>query len=877
MNATNLVSASSPELSSSERNDHRPGPAGMGQRVRFGVAFRLLIAFAAITAFAAAISAVALYTFGKYGDAFNRIASSSLPALVAASNLAQRSQALAANAPNLAVADGHFARRAISEALGSQLRAIAEAGDQVRALAPATEGLDSLARNEASLKVNIRNLDTLVAEKIEADRVAANFMLRLRTLSVRIRTADSALSTKITTEENARAQADVLSAWTAAADEAIVIMLSTSNADTTIRLNRLRAEFADVENRAQAARAQFSTTLVQAVSPLELALEQYGRGSPNVFDVRTAQLASASSVRGALLDTKEASAQFVASAERVFADIQKDARTQSDYFGALIFEYSRLFTILSVLCVLWAGGVFLYINRSIIRRLQNLSQSMRASVFGRTVPISISGNDEIADMAKAADFFVSSLAQREKGLRESVEELRALGEVTQAVNSTVDLETVLTTIVAKASQLSSTEAGAIYVFDDAEQEFHLRATYGLPDSIVSELRDSHIRLGQTGISEAIERRAPIQVPDVLSDPSITLDIIIRAGFRALLYVPLLGAEKVVGALVVRRRQPGEFPKSTVELLQTFAAQSVLAIQNARLFENVEARTGELAKSLEELRTAQDRLVQTEKLASLGQLTAGIAHEIKNPLNFVNSFSAISVELIDELRQALAGANLDDKLRAQISEIADMLRGNLDKVVQHGKRADSIVKNMLLHSRQGSGEHRPADINALVDESLNLAYHGARAEKQGFNITLERSFDPAAGQVDLFPQEITRVLLNLISNGFYAATKRKTDANGGNYEPTLAATTKNLGDSVEIRIRDNGTGIPPEVREKLFSPFFTTKPAGEGTGLGLSISHDIIVKQHGGSIEVDTRPGEFTEFRIVLPRAGASLIKSGERM
>ena len=197
------------------------------------------------------------------------------------------------------------------------------------------------------------------------------------------------------------------------------------------------------------------------------------------------------------------------------------------------------------------------------------------------------------------------------------------------------------------------------------------------------------------------------------------------------------------------------------------------------------------------------------------------------------------------------------------------KGNLDKVVQHGKRADSIVKNMLLHSRQGSGEHRPVDINALVEESLNLAYHGARAEKQGFNITLERSFDPAAGEVDLFPQEITRVLLNLISNGFYAATKRKAEANGGDYEPTLAAATKNLGDSVEIRIRDNGTGIPPEVKEKMFNPFFTTKPAGEGTGLGLSISHDIIVKQHGGSIEVDTQPGEFTEFRIVLPRSGSN--------
>jgi signal transduction histidine kinase len=343
-----------------------------------------------------------------------------------------------------------------------------------------------------------------------------------------------------------------------------------------------------------------------------------------------------------------------------------------------------------------------------------------------------------------------------------------------------------------------------------------------------------------------------------------------------LIVPLLSTDRIVGALIVRRKQPGEFPKSTIELLQTFAAQSVLAIQNARLFESVESRTRELAKSLEDLRTTQDRLIQTQKLASLGQLTAGIAHEIKNPLNFVNNFSAVSVELIEELRQALGGVHLDSKLRAEISEIADTLQGNLDKVVQHGKRADSIVKNMLLHSREGSVEHRPVDINALVEEAVNLAYHGARAEKQGFNITLERSIDPTAGQVDCFPQEITRVLLNVISNGFYAATKRKAQANDGGYEPTLTAATRNLGDRVEIRVRDNGTGIPPEVREKIFNPFFTTKPAGEGTGLGLSISHDIIVKQHAGSIEVDTQPGEFTEFRIVLPRAGASLIKSGER-
>ena len=184
--------------------------------------------------------------------------------------------------------------------------------------------------------------------------------------------------------------------------------------------------------------------------------------------------------------------------------------------------------------------------------------------------------------------------------------------------------------------------------------------------------------------------------------------------------------------------------------------------------------------------------------------------------------------------------------------------------------------MLLHSREGSGEHRPVDINALVEEAVNLAYHGARAEKQGFNITLERSLDPAAGQIDCFPQEITRALLNLISHGFYAAARRKGQVANNDFEPKLTAATRNLGDRVEISIRDNGTGIPPEVREGMFNPFFTTKPAGEGTGLGLSISHDIIVKQHAGSIEVETHPGEFTEFKIILPRVAVSLVKSGER-
>ena len=373
---------------------------------------------------------------------------------------------------------------------------------------------------------------------------------------------------------------------------------------------------------------------------------------------------------------------------------------------------------------------------------------------------------------------LSELRQRTDELGQSVGELRALGEVSQAVNSTLDLETVLSTIVAKAVQLSGTEAGAIYVFDDRQREFYLRATYGMDQELIDALTQRRIGMDDPNVAEALAQPEPIQVADLKEEaPSDINEITLRAGFRARLVAPLIRGEDVVGLLVVRRRAPGAFPQNTVDLIKTFAAQSAVAIENARLFKDVEA-------SLEDLRTTQDRLVQTQKLASLGQLTAGIAHEIKNPLNFVNNFSGVSVELIDELHEALGRVKIDDQTRAEVVELTDTLRDNLDKIAQHGKRADSIVKNMLLHSREGSGEHRLVDINALVEEAVNLAYHGARAEKQGFNITLERSIDPTAGKVDCFPQEITRVLLNLISNGFYAATKRKEQDNSDGYEPTL---------------------------------------------------------------------------------------------
>jgi signal transduction histidine kinase len=302
----------------------------------------------------------------------------------------------------------------------------------------------------------------------------------------------------------------------------------------------------------------------------------------------------------------------------------------------------------------------------------------------------------------------------------------------------------------------------------------------------------------------------------------------------------------------------QLKEEEIELIQHVADAFSTAYARYEDFNKLESAKQQVEKTLTDLKQAQTQLVQSEKMASLGEMTAGIAHEIQNPLNFVNNFSEVSKELLDEMKTELETGNTEDA-----KDIADDVIQNLEKINHHGKRADAIVKSMLQHSRSSSGKKEPADINGLADEYLRLAYHGLRAKDKSFNAKFETEFDSSIGKINIISQDIGRVLVNLINNAFYAVSERKKQESNG-YEPTVTVHTKKTDDKIEIMVKDNGNGIPQKVLDKIFQPFFTTKPTGQGTGLGLSLAYDIVTKGHGGELKVETKEGEGSEFIIQLP-------------
>ncbi|MEJ2616793.1 MAG: ATP-binding protein, partial [Ignavibacteriaceae bacterium] len=296
----------------------------------------------------------------------------------------------------------------------------------------------------------------------------------------------------------------------------------------------------------------------------------------------------------------------------------------------------------------------------------------------------------------------------------------------------------------------------------------------------------------------------------------------------------------------------------LELTKTLAEAFSIAYARYEDFKNLEEAKAAVEVTLSELKSAQSQLVHSEKMASLGELTAGIAHEIKNPLNFVNNFSEVSGELLDEMKEELKNKNEEE-----VARLIEDLKQNLEKINHHGKRADSIVKGMLLHSRGTSGEKTLTDINDLLDQYVNLAYHGMRAQNKEFNIKIEKDYDKSLEKINVVPQDISRVFLNIINNACYSAYDRKKKS-GDDFKPVLKISTKNMNGNIEIRIGDNGNGIPADILDKIFQPFFTTKPTGEGTGLGLSLSYDI-VKAHGGTITVQSEANKETVFIITISK------------
>jgi len=813
------------------RSEDAPAPVpGRGdRRIRFGIAFRLLGALLAITGFALAAIAVALYAFSQYRQGFDRIASSSLPILIAASEIAAQSQALAANVRNLAVAENHFERQAVTQALRDQLKTLEGADEHLKSLAPETKGLDRLFRSQQKLQANLDRLDALVAARIEADHSAANLMLRVVGLAGRI---DSAARDRrpLVVEEGSRERVEAFLAWTAATDEAMAVMLATSTADSSVRLRRLHSDFGALRGLARAALSRLPEPAPE-LAPFEIAIDQYGSGTPNVFDARAAQLSSFSAVSGAVLETQDVSAEFVASAQSLFQEIERDTYAQSDYFAGLISAYSRIFTIISALCLVGSAAVYFYLVNSVILRIRRLSDSMRARIDGRDVPIPASGNDEIGEMAGATQFFISSIEQRERTVRartaelaQSVEELQALGDVSQAVNSTIDLKTVLSTIVAKAVQLSGADAGTIWVYDEAKREFRLSASYGMDDALVAGVEHRPIRMDEmTVVNRAVLQRAPNQIADLqqVDASSLVLDIILRAGFRALLTVPLLGADRIVGALVVRRREPGEFPKNTVELLQTFAAQSVVAIENARLFHEIEEKGRQL------------EIASRHK----SQFVANMSHELRTPLAAILGYAEL-------LKEGIYGA-----LPEKSTPIVGRIQSN-------GTHLLGLINNVLDLSKIEAGQFslHPAEyaLSAMVENVRVATESLAAAKKIALKTEVARDLPHGLGD----EQRLTQVLLNLVGNAI-----KFTDTG----EVRISAGVK--GGRFTLAVSDTGPGIPAEERHKIFEEFHQvdssdTRRKG-GTGLGLAIAKQI-VEMHGGHIWVESTLGKGSTFFVELP-------------
>ena len=451
------------------------------------------------------------------------------------------------------------------------------------------------------------------------------------------------------------------------------------------------------------------------------------------------------------------------------------------------------------------------------------------------------------------DTKAKELAEQKESLEQSYSNVELLGDVGRKITASLSAEKIISTVYDNVNQLMDAAIFGIGIYNDEFKRIDFPATYekgtALPaysNSIYDENRfaglcfisGKEITIGD--LHKEYQNYLQNMPTPAQGDQPVSL-----------IYMPLKVKEKIFGVITVQSFQKDAYSDYHLYMLRNIAIYAAIALENAESFKK-------LNLTVDSLKKTRTQLIQSEKMASLGELTAGIAHEIQNPLNFVNNFSEVNSELITEMKEELAKGNINEA-----KKIADNIDENEQKIIFHGKRADGIVKGMLQHSRSSSGVKEPTDINLLADEYLRLAYHGLMAKDKSFNATMETDFDETAGNVKVIPQDMGRVILNLITNAFYAVTEKKKQ-NPEGYEPTITVSTKRTPDKIEIRVKDNGNGIPQKALEKIFQPFFTTKPTGQGTGLGLSMSYDIVTNAHGGELKVENTEGKGAIFIITLP-------------
>ncbi|MEO7445468.1 MAG: tetratricopeptide repeat protein, partial [Ferruginibacter sp.] len=458
------------------------------------------------------------------------------------------------------------------------------------------------------------------------------------------------------------------------------------------------------------------------------------------------------------------------------------------------------------------------------------------------------------------------LEMKTEELEQSYNSISVLSKIGRDITSTLDLATILNTVYENVNQLMDASVFGIGVYNAEEStiDYQLAIDKGnrykpysrsmedkdqFPVWCIENKKEIFINNIEVEYSNYINSIVKLNVDDTQSENETKSEI-----QYSLLYVPMQVKERIIGLITVQSYEKNAYTQHHLDILKTLASYTSAALYNAQSFET-------LQNTLNELKVTQQQLVQSEKMASLGELTAGIAHEIQNPLNFVNNFSDVNTELAEELEQEIDKGNYKDA-----KEIAKDIKKNEQKINHHGKRADAIVKGMLHHSRSSSGIMEPTDINALCDEYLRLSYHGLRAKDKSFNAEFFTRFDDTIGNINIIPQDIGRVILNLLTNAFYSVNEKKHSAAEKDYAPAVTIETRKEIDKVIIRIADNGVGIPLGIKDKIFQPFFTTKPTGKGTGLGLSMSYDI-VKSHDGILSVEDSLLAGTCFQVILPYPG----------